>query len=223
LCLVHSGHSLSTPPSGASVTDVAISAAFPQTQLLVLSIKLLPVVGSWGSGGCVTRGNHAAGGCRGAVLAHPAEFHLEPREIPVPERAERATRASGWYTNANVRAELSDCEGWNTTHTEPSRSCRSAQSAADASPGTTYQAPCVQQLFRRVPLAGIEPVGFRVKSDLRNHQAIAQQRRTARKSCSCSLEGLVPLPRAELIIIINVALSHRRPKVRVPALLWPKK
>ena len=28
----------------------------------------------------------------------------------------------------------------------------------------------------RVSLAGIEPVGFRVKSDLRNHQAIVQPR-----------------------------------------------
>jgi hypothetical protein len=33
-----------------------------------------------------------------------------------------------------------------------------------------------QQLFRKVSLAGIEPVGFRVKSDLRNHQAIVQPR-----------------------------------------------
>ena len=32
------------------------------------------------------------------------------------------------------------------------------------------------KLFVRVSLAGIEPVGFRVKSDLRNHQAIAQPR-----------------------------------------------
>jgi hypothetical protein len=30
--------------------------------------------------------------------------------------------------------------------------------------------------FRRVSLEGIEPVGFRVKSDLRNHQAIVQPR-----------------------------------------------
>jgi hypothetical protein len=30
--------------------------------------------------------------------------------------------------------------------------------------------------FVRVSLAGIEPVGFRVKSDLRNHQAIVQPR-----------------------------------------------
>jgi hypothetical protein len=30
--------------------------------------------------------------------------------------------------------------------------------------------------FRRVSLAGIEPVGFRVKSDLRNHCAIVQPR-----------------------------------------------
>ncbi len=29
---------------------------------------------------------------------------------------------------------------------------------------------------RKVSLAGIEPVGFRVKSDLRNHQAIVQPR-----------------------------------------------
>ncbi len=33
-----------------------------------------------------------------------------------------------------------------------------------------------QQPFRKVSLAGIEPVGFRVKSDLRNHQAIVQPR-----------------------------------------------
>jgi hypothetical protein len=30
--------------------------------------------------------------------------------------------------------------------------------------------------FVRVSLGGIEPVGFRVKSDLRNHQAIVQPR-----------------------------------------------
>ncbi len=30
--------------------------------------------------------------------------------------------------------------------------------------------------LRKVSLAGIEPVGFRVKSDLRNHQAIVQPR-----------------------------------------------
>jgi hypothetical protein len=30
--------------------------------------------------------------------------------------------------------------------------------------------------FERMSLAGIEPVGFRVKSDLRNHQAIVQPR-----------------------------------------------
>ncbi len=30
--------------------------------------------------------------------------------------------------------------------------------------------------FRKVSLAGIEPVGFRVKSDLPNHQAIIQPR-----------------------------------------------
>ncbi len=33
-----------------------------------------------------------------------------------------------------------------------------------------------QQLFRKVSPAGIEPVGFRVKSDLRNHCAIVQPR-----------------------------------------------
>jgi hypothetical protein len=33
-----------------------------------------------------------------------------------------------------------------------------------------------KQLFRKVSLARIEPVGFRVKSDLRNHQAIVQPR-----------------------------------------------
>jgi hypothetical protein len=32
------------------------------------------------------------------------------------------------------------------------------------------------QTFRKVSLAGIEPVEFRVKSDLRNHQAIVQPR-----------------------------------------------
>ncbi len=32
------------------------------------------------------------------------------------------------------------------------------------------------QTFRKVSLAGIEPVGFRGKSDLRNHQAIVQPR-----------------------------------------------
>jgi hypothetical protein len=30
--------------------------------------------------------------------------------------------------------------------------------------------------FVRMALVGIEPVGFRVKSDLRNHQAIVQPR-----------------------------------------------
>ena len=32
------------------------------------------------------------------------------------------------------------------------------------------------EIFVRVSLAGIEPVGFRVKNDLRNHQAIVQPR-----------------------------------------------
>ncbi len=33
-----------------------------------------------------------------------------------------------------------------------------------------------QTFYVRASLAGIEPVGFRVKSDLRNHQAIVQPR-----------------------------------------------
>ena len=36
----------------------------------------------------------------------------------------------------------------------------------------------------RVSLAGIEPVGFRTKSDLRNHQAIIQPRRMVRHGSS---------------------------------------
>ena len=44
-------------------------------------------------------------------------------------------------------------------------------------PGTTYQAWVSHISFSvRMSLAGIEPVGFRVKSDLRNHQAIVQPR-----------------------------------------------
>ena len=46
-----------------------------------------------------------------------------------------------------------------------------------AVPGTTYQVPDTLGNFSvRVSLAGIEPVGFRVKSDLRNHCAIVQPR-----------------------------------------------
>ena len=45
-------------------------------------------------------------------------------------------------------------------------------------PGTTYQVHHRRGNFFsvRVSLAGIEPVGFRIKSDLRNHQAIVQPR-----------------------------------------------
>ena len=39
-----------------------------------------------------------------------------------------------------------------------------------------YVSSASQNFSVRVSLAGIEPVGFRVKSDLRNHQAIVQPR-----------------------------------------------
>jgi hypothetical protein len=46
------------------------------------------------------------------------------------------------------------------------------------------------KLFRCVSLAGIEPVGFRVKSDLRIHQAIVQPR-----LCDCLMVTQITLRR----------------------------
>jgi hypothetical protein len=40
----------------------------------------------------------------------------------------------------------------------------------------TADAIALRSFFRSVSPAGIEPVGFRTKSDLRNHQAIVQPR-----------------------------------------------
>ncbi len=60
--------------------------------------------------------------------------------------------------------------------------------AASVPGTTTYQAASVltsiarwkarllEAFYVRASLAGIEPVGFRTKSDLRNHQAIVQPR-----------------------------------------------
>ncbi len=59
---------------------------------------------------------------------------------------------------------------------------RAAPCVARTASGTTYwplrttYAIALRSFFRRVSPAGIEPVGFRTKSDLRNHQAIIQPR-----------------------------------------------
>ena len=45
-----------------------------------------------------------------------------------------------------------------------------------ATPGQGLRIRRFTRFSVRVSLAGIEPVGFRVKSDLRNHQAIVQPR-----------------------------------------------
>ena len=59
---------------------------------------------------------------------------------------------------------------------------RTQRLETEASPVTTvrlardYECTFYDYTVRKVSLAGIEPVGFRVKSDLRNHQAIVQPR-----------------------------------------------
>ncbi len=57
----------------------------------------------------------------------------------------------------------------------------------------------LETLFRKVSLAGIEPVGFRTKSDLRNHQAIVQPRLyDCLMVTQITLSGFVPVPNCKV-------------------------
>jgi hypothetical protein len=51
-----------------------------------------------------------------------------------------------------------------------------------------WHRPGLRSFFRRVSPAGIEPVGFRTKSDLRNHQAIIQPRLSSDSSSAFGIE-----------------------------------
>jgi hypothetical protein len=89
-------------------------------------------------------------------------------------------------------------------------------------PGTTNVPPS-WQLFGRASLAGIEPVGFRVKSDLRNHQAIVQPRLydslMVRVEAVPEFKGSWPgkgnlAPARSLVLVVP-------PQRRVVACQWP--
>jgi hypothetical protein len=78
---------------------------------------------------------------------------------------------------------LTDYDSGHASHSRELMSrARTQRLETEASPVTTlrlardYECTFCDCTYRRVSLAGIEPEGFRVKSDLRNHQAIVQPR-----------------------------------------------
>jgi hypothetical protein len=81
--------------------------------------------------------------------------------------------------------------------------------------GTTYQEP-FRRLFRNASLARIEPVKFRVKSDLRNHRAIVQPRWLHKALLLCSLSSRPPAVSRRASAACQLFFERGRPALNCP-------
>ena len=117
------------------------------------------------------------------------------------------SRASA-ATGSGPSTRLAPDTGTGTVTTAPRQGLRIKRSPHTGS---------IQHFSVRVSLEGIEPVEFRVKSDLRNHQAIVQPR-LKRKGSTGSLQSLMV---TQITLKTERFRVHGLPSDRLPAEVDP--